>query len=140
MTGLPLNNLELFDAMSCDPADLVDKGNVSAIDKAKWPERLRELFDINLAYNRRLGMDDEQAAKDAAERVVLVAAYAGGRGIYLPNSDSLRRAVRDAQIHALQGRDIEWLSRHFKLTPAQIYAIIAEQTRLVRDRIQGKLF
>jgi Mor family transcriptional regulator len=132
---------QLFDVMTCDPADLLDKGGDALLEMRKWPQRLVELFQVMEAYNRRQKMDPEAAARDAAERVVLIADYQGGRPQYLPKSDEIRRGVRDALIFRFSGRiKVEQLADQFGLTTAMIYQIIAEQTALFRARLQGRLF
>jgi Mor family transcriptional regulator len=131
----------MFDAMNCDPLELVERGSDVLREMHKWPQRLVEFVDLMRAYNIRAGMDEDRASTDAVDRVALIAGYLGGRAIYLPNDDTLRRALRDAQIFALQGkRDVEELARAFDLTPAQVYAVLAEQRALYVNRVQGRLF
>lgn len=136
-------NIDMFgDAMTCDPADLVARGGAAARDTSKWPQRMVELFDIQYHYNiKTLGQDEEAAAKDAAERVVLIAGYLGGRMLYLPRGDELRRHLRNSTMFKLAGRlSHAQLATAYRLTERQVYDILEEQTRLFRDRFQGKLF
>lgn len=130
----------LFDPMQCDPLELVERGGAAAREMARWPQRLVELFELHRAFNLRRGMDPDRAAVDAAERVVLIAEYLGGRPVYLPRGDAIRRAVRDATIYASQGVPVEELARRHGMAVASVYEILEEQRRMFVDRMQGKLF
>lgn len=44
---------ELFDALTCDPLDLIERGGDALSDISRWPQRLRELFDIEYRYSLR---------------------------------------------------------------------------------------
>lgn len=137
-----MNQQEMFDPMGGDPWDVA---RASATDmreaRHRWPQTLADLFDVLFAYNRRAGMDEAAAERDATERTFLLADYIGPRMVYLPSGEKLRLAVRDLSIFRNPAhRDVFELARLHKMTVQQVYNIIAEQTRLVRDRMQGKLF
>ena len=133
---------EMFDPISADAFDVAKIGLADMREaRHRWPQRLAEFYDVEFAYNRRKGMDDEAAATDAAARVFLLASYLGGRVLYIPDGDKMRIAIRDLQIQRAHGRrSVVDLAREHHMSEQQIYNIIAEQTRLVRDRLQGKLF
>ena len=120
-------NGELFDALTCDPLDLIERAGDDLPELHRWPRRMAELFDIEFAYSKRCGMDDDAAARDASARVILLCDYMGGGGpMYLPRGDALRAAVRDSQLYRRNnGRNLEDLAR--------------EKKRRVR-RMQGRLF
>lgn len=137
-----MSQQEMFDPMGGDPWDVA---RVSAADmreaRHRWPQTLADLFDVIYAYNRRVGMADDTAERDATERTFLIADYIGPRMMYLPSGDKLRMAVRDLCIFRNPAhRDVFELARIHKMSVQQVYNIIGEQTRLVRDRLQGKLF
>lgn len=137
-----MSQQEMFDPMGGDPWDVA---RVSAADmlaaRHRWPQTLADLFDVTYAYNRRIGMTDDAAERDAIERAFLIADYIGPRAVYLPSGEKLRIAVRDLCIFRNPAhREVFELAHLHKLSVQQVYSIIAEQTRLVRDRLQGKLF
>lgn len=132
---------ELFDALTCDPIDLIERGGDALSDISRWPQRLRELFDIEYRYSLR-SMPEAQAAADAAARTLLIADYLGGSALYLPRGDALRKAVRDATIYARFSRasNMDALAREFGVTTPHLYEIVArEKARHIAKR-QGRLF
>lgn len=137
MTAQP----ELFNALTCDPLDLIERAGDVVTDRARWPQRMTELFDVLYAYNLRMGMQADTAAPDAAERTFLIADYLGGSVVYLPRGDALRRAVRDAEAYRRHtGNNTEQLAREYGMTTTKFYELIArEKARRVR-RMQGRLF
>ena len=137
-----MSQQEMFDPIAADAFDVAKFGAADMHEaRHRWPQRLVELYDVALAYNRRLGMDDDAAERDAVERTFLIADYIGGRLLYVPSGEKLRLAVRDLQIYRAHGRrSVADLARAHGLTEQQVYNIIGAQTRLVRDRLQGKLF
>lgn len=137
MTAQP----ELFNALTCDPLDLIERAGDVVTDRARWPQRMTELFDVLYAYNVRLGMQADTAAPDAAERTFLIADYLGGSVVYLPRGDALRRAVRDAEAYRRHtGNNTEQLAREYGMTTTKFYELIArEKARRIR-RLQGRLF
>lgn len=138
-----MSQQEMFDPIGGDPFEVAQAGVADLMQaRHRWPQRLAELYDVEFAYNqRRHGMDEAAAERDAAERVFLLASYVGGRLMYIPSSEKLRVAIRDLQIFRAAGkRSVYDLAREHVLTHQQIYNIIGEHTRLVRDRLQGKLF
>lgn len=132
---------ELFDALTCDPMDLIERGGEALTDISRWPARLQELFDIEHRYSLRT-MSEDAAAADAGARTILVADYIGGSALYLPRGDALRKAVRDAMIYVRFSRAVnkDALAREFGVTTPHLYEIAArEKARQVAKR-QGRLF
>lgn len=135
-------NQDMFDPIDADPVDVLDRGMAAMVDARKrWPERLQELFDVEMAINKRRGMVEAIGIRDAGERVFAIASYLGGRQIYLPNAEKLRVAVRDAQISRLsEAIPVAEIARRFHLTETQVYCIAkAEKERLIA-KLQGRLF
>jgi Mor family transcriptional regulator len=132
---------ELFDALTCDPLELIERGGEALTDTSRWPQRLQELFDIELRYSRRT-MEPDAAAADAGARTVLLADYLGGSAIYLPRGDALRKAVRDAMIYARFTRtaNVDALAREFGVTTPHLYEIVAREKRRQLAKRQGRLF
>lgn len=132
---------QLFDALTCDPMQLIEQlGDADAAD-LKWPRRLHELYELHLAFNLRRGMAAEAAAADARDRCILLGDYLGGKMFILPRGDSLRLALRDKQIWSeFDGRNHEVLAARYGLTLQQIYRVLATQGKLNRSKLQGRLF
>lgn len=131
----------MFDALTCDPMDLIERGGEALSDVSRWPQRLRELFEIEHRYSLR-SMPADQAAADAGARTLLIADYLGGSAVYLPRGDALRKAVRDAMIYARFNRasNMDTLAREFGVTTPHLYEIVArEKARNIAKR-QGRLF
>lgn len=133
---------ELFDALTCDPLELIERAGTLLDDKTRWPQRLVEIYDVLFAYNtkrRGLGMDD--AARDSSAQAILLADYLGGAVVYLPRGDGLRKAVRDSEAYRRHdGRNTEQLAREYGMTTTKFYELLArEKARRVR-RMQGRLF
>lgn len=137
-----MTQTEMFDPISADAFDVAKLGAADMREaRHRWPQRLAELFDVQLAYALRSGMDPETAERDATERTFLIADYIGGRLLYIPSGEKLRIAVRDLQMARAQGRvSVDDLARRHSLSQQQVYNILTEQSRLVVDRMQGKLF
>jgi Mor family transcriptional regulator len=132
---------DIFDAMTCDPLDLVERlDQVGATDCA-WPQTLADIVAVFAAHRRRQGLSDEAALTDAQELAVLLAEYLGGRRHYLPRGEQLRRALRDQQIYMQMGRmPVSQIAQTHGITETQVYAIHAEQRKLFLRRRQGRLF
>lgn len=136
------NQTEMFNALTCDPLELIERASGVLDDKTRWPQRLVEIYDVLFAYNaRRRGLAEDDAARDAAAQAILLADYLGGAVVYLPRGDSLRKAVRDSEAYRRHnGRNTEELAREYGMTTTKFYELIArEKSRRVR-RMQGRLF
>ena len=133
---------ELFDALTCDPLDLIERAGEDLPEVHRWPKRMAEMFDIEFRYSKRRGMADDEAAIDAGSRVILLCDYLGGGApMYLPRGDDLRRAVRDSQLYRRANRDnLEALARESGMTVTALYDLIAREKRLRLRKMQGRLF
>ena len=134
--------LYLFDPAAMT-ADMVVDGMDADIrnDARNWPSLLSELVDVLADYfSRRPGLTDAACREMVQDVVVVMAHHLGGRSIYLPRDDRLKRAIRDALIYkAFDGGNHLALSRQTGLTTTQIYNIISRQRRLKLDRVQREL-
>lgn len=126
-----------------DPDAAVDyaEAMADATDRGKWPKRLLELTDLAESLltrhaSRNLG------PRETAELVVAeIANYLGGRPVYLPRGEALKRALRDRRIWRDSGHiDPDTLSDREGVCVQQIYKIIGEMRSLERKRRQGALF
>lgn len=133
---------ELFPASTIDLADGL--GNLAADDPRlayRWPGLLVEMIDVLGDRYVRSGMDKGEAASLARLAITALAQHFGGRPFYLPRGDRLKRALRDAQIwDEFTGDNVFELAERHRLTPKQIYEILAEQRKWHRARVQTRLF
>lgn len=122
------------DLLAGPPDDVLD-------DRVKWPESLAFLAEHAEASIMRLGFEKMQAARLANAVLTQLAFAGGGRAFYLPTGDILKKALRDREIwHQFNGRNVDDLARHFRLTQMQIYAILKKQRALNVTKYQGSLF
>lgn len=107
----------------------------------KWPQGLSDMLTVINTAHRRAG-DDETTARERAFRAVrALAQFAGGRSLYVPKGEALDRALRDRAIwDAFDGANITELAAKHGLAEPHIYAILSEQRKLARARVQSDLF
>ncbi|MCG8635429.1 MAG: hypothetical protein MI863_16470 [Desulfobacterales bacterium] len=132
----------LFDPAKMTASMVLDGMDQDVRDEEKtWPAFLAELVDVLFDHLAdREGMEDKEAQRMAQDIIVTIAHHLGGRSIYLPRDDKLKRAIRDALIYkSFDGSNHLALSRATGLTTTQIYNIIDRQRRLRQDRLQMKL-
>ncbi len=137
-----LEQLELFDPDFMDANQVLNALDLAVRDDTRlWPSLLAELVDVLAEhYETRGGMDAEKAMESAQDVIVVIAHHMGGRNIYLPRDDRLKRAIRDAMIYRVfDGSNHRDLSRKTGLTTAQIYNIISKERTLRQDQYQLKL-
>lgn len=110
-----------------------------ATDRGRWPLRLLELTDICEAVIHR---HPGAAQRELAERLVMeIANYLGGRPVYLPRGDALKRALRDRRIWRDSGKvSPDDLATREGLCMQQVYKIIGEMRALEKRRRQPGLF
>ncbi|WP_161624002.1 Mor transcription activator family protein [Methylohalobius crimeensis] len=86
---------------------------------------MKELLDHLVSRLERKGLDSEKAFDIAKEAVEAVSDVCGGRQVYFPMGVSIRTALRDEQImREFNGRNIDDLSRRYRLSHARIYQIL----------------
>ncbi|MCP3941540.1 MAG: transcriptional regulator, partial [Desulfobacteraceae bacterium] len=133
---------ELFDPTVMTSGMVLDGMDQNVRDDGNsWPALLAELVDVLVDHLKdREQLEIEQAIPKAQDIIVVIAHHLGGRSIYLPRDDKLKRGIRDAAIYrAFDGSNHLALSLKTKLTTTQIYNIIARQRSLRHDRNQMKL-
>lgn len=125
--------IECFDIDKITTAQILETEEAWAKDDSKiWPSFLAELVDI-LADHMETSQDvqPDKAVNEAKKIIIVIAHHLGGRNIYLPRDDKLRRAIRDTAIYrAFDGQNHRELAQKSNLTTAQIYNIINRQRRL----------
>jgi Mor family transcriptional regulator len=131
----------MFDALTCDPLDLIERGGDALNDRTRWPAKLAELYDIEYQCGLRRGLPPDEAATDATARTIMIADYLGGSSVYLPRGDELRRAVRDSEVFRRhRGNNHEELAREIGMTSTKLYELIAREKRRRQRKMQGRLF
>lgn len=110
-----------------------------ATDRGRWPLRLLELTDICEAVIHR---HPGAAQRELAERLVMeIANYLGGRPVYLPRGDALKRALRDRRIWRDSGKvSPDDLATREGLCLQQVYKIVGEMRALEKRRRHLALF
>ncbi|CAD7351602.1 transcriptional regulator [Xanthomonas arboricola] len=117
---------------------LIERGTVD-VPEDRWAPMLASMVAVLESTYRRLGLGDAQAAKLATAGVLAQAEYAGGRMLYLPRGDRLRKALRDAEIyHRARRGNIHQLADEYGLTDIHIYRICREQKELHLSKVQGQ--
>ena len=108
----------------------------SEIDRvavAAWPATLAEMTDIATAELERDGVMAELAHRYARRAVLAIAFLFGGRAIYLPTGEKLRRAIRDNEIYTrANASNLAELAAEYGITVTSVYAVIARQRALRR--------
>jgi len=134
-----------LDMMGMDEVDLdTILANLDQMesDPRLWPKTLADLMAVvQQQICRSQSLPKEKAYPVARDIIAALAHYMGGRQMYLPRDDRLKRAFRDIQIYqAFDGRNHQALAEQHGLTTMQIYAILAEQKKLHIGRVQQSLF
>ncbi|EBI2138657.1 transcriptional regulator [Salmonella enterica] len=110
--------------------------------KKSWPKMLFALVEVVSAELRRQGLEPAEAGRLARKTIAAQAGYMGGRAYYLPMGESLFAELRNHEIYSRwSNRErIENLRREYRMSETQIYAIIREQHKRHRRRIQPDMF
>lgn len=131
--------------------ELFDSGDIDKLDPAKvlaqlsdpvvlnrWEGTLTEMAGIAESKLREVLPDKPDQVPGIARAVVYaICETMGGSVVYIPRGDTLRRALRDAEIFR-EWRDKntrpDKLARQFKLSSQSVYDIIARQRELHRQQ------
>ncbi len=106
---------------------------------ARWPANLQSLCELMRSTLEKRNVKDAIIVSEIMTTALSV--YMGGRHLYIPNGDRLKKALRDIRIwRDFKGNNIEALSRQHHLTERHITQIVAEQKAAEIARRQRKLF
>ncbi|MDO6542797.1 Mor transcription activator family protein [Photobacterium sanguinicancri] len=106
--------------------------------RQRWPSTLQSLSEVLHSELKRAGNTTPHLAD---KLTIALSHYFGGRDIYIPNGSKLKSALRNISIwREYNGRNIEQLANHHKLTERQITEIIREQRQAEVKRRQRSLF
>ncbi|MGR3972796.1 Mor transcription activator family protein [Shewanella sp. 1180_01] len=105
----------------------------------RWPSTLQSLCDVMRVTLKQHNIDNaDRVSEDLATSL---SAYFGGRDMYIPNGESLKKALRDIKIwREFKGNNLEQLSRDYGLTERRVSEIVAEQRAAFVARKQRRLF
>lgn len=106
-------------------------------DSAKWclasarfPETILTLVTL---FERRLHKEGVTRPGVAEKLITELSFYLGGRDIYLPSGDSLKRCVRDVQIYSsFRGNNISEVARKFNMTERNVSNVVSKVNQLAR--------
>ncbi len=128
----------LFDSDSADASRVIDGLDYEFRKETRcWPTLLAELVDVVADHmETRERLDPETAIFKAQDVVLAISHHLGGRAVYLPRDDKLKRAIRDNSIYRAwkAGATHAELASKMGLTTARIYSIISGQRQLRRGR------
>ncbi|UCZ84439.1 transcriptional regulator [Pseudomonas sp. L5B5] len=135
-----MNNGELFESGEVDkldPAKVLAHMN-DAVVLARWEGTLTEMAGIAENKLRQVLPDKFDEVPNIARAVVYaICETMGGSVVYIPRGDTLRRALRDAEIfRAWREKNVrpDVLARKFDLSSQAVYDIIARQRVLHRQQ------
>ena len=113
------------DPMTCETGELLELAeDTGRCASELWPPLLNELVDVLESYFRRTRCSTDSRS-DAEAIIAVIAEHFGGRQIYLPRGDRLRRALRNVRIRAeFDGRNVPDLARRYHMSEMQIRAIL----------------
>ena len=108
--------------------------------KKRWTMTLSELADVLEDELQRMGQSAKSAYVMSRRLIARQAHHLGGRMMYLPRDDTLRKGLRDIEIYKqYTGNNSADLGLKFELTQRSITEIVREQHAINRARIQRKL-
>lgn len=94
-----------------------------------WPQLLQELVDVLAAHFARGGCDKATAENEAKAATFAIATHLGGRSVYLPFGQRLKKALMNVEIfRRANGRNTRELATEYSLTDRRIQQIVRDQT------------
>ena len=105
----------------------------------RWPANLQSLCELMRQTLEKRNIKEAEKVSEVLTTALSV--YMGGRHLYIPNGDRLKKALRDIRIwRDFKGNNVEELSRKHNLTERHISQIVAVQKAAEIARRQRKLF
>lgn len=105
--------------------------------RKKWPKDMLALIALFQRALKRHGIDEKQACGFAHVLLAELADYCGGRNIYIPRGEKLKRAIRDVDLFRDfndHGMKVKELAIKYKITMQHVYRIINEQRAIRTSR------
>ncbi|MGY3571950.1 Mor transcription activator family protein [Vibrio paucivorans] len=130
---------ELIDEEGVD-ATIIENADKLEDIAQHWPQDAQALF-AHMKAEFEKDFDEVKASELAMRSLLEMSKYGGGMQFYLPKKEAFFAPLRDIQIWSLfNGRNVRELAKHFDLTPARVYSIIAHQRKIELQRNQFQLF
>lgn len=105
-------------------------------NNSAWPSALADLVDVIENHLTRAGRVSEDAREIAQGVTIALAEYFGGRQVYIPRGESLKRFLRDTEIYKLSGKmRAQDIADKFGVSFVTVYKVIREQRALRRNKI-----
>jgi Mor family transcriptional regulator len=104
-----------------------------------YPRLVAEMYDVLKDAYTRDGLEKGQAMQLAKTGVEALGFYFGGRAIYLPRGEAMRRQTRNACLYAeFTGGNHRDLADRYGITVSQVYKILEAQAELLKRRREGR--
>ncbi|MGA7438601.1 MAG: Mor transcription activator family protein [Luteibacter sp.] len=129
-------SIDLFEDAPTDPSQVdIEPSN------QVWPSTLAEIIEVLRTNFIRQGRTESEAVDDAKSAALALSTWMGGRQIYIPNGERVRRAIRDRIIYLeYNGRNKGTLATRYRLTERAVERIAAEQRAIHVRKIQPDMF
>lgn len=100
------------------------------LTSARFPESLISLVAL---FERRLHKEGINKTGLSEKLITELALYLGGRDMYIPNGDKIKRCLRDIQIYrSFRGNNLSEIARQFCMTERNASAVIRNINQLAR--------
>lgn len=102
-------------------------------NSAAWPAALAEFLEVIEDHLVRHGRADWDAQEIAQGVTIALSEYFGGRNMYIPRGETLKRFLRDAEIYNLSGKmRAQDIAKKFGVSFVTVYNVIRRQRELRR--------
>lgn len=106
---------------------------LAATPKGHWPSTLLLLIDVLAAHFKRRERNRDNPEDSAARVTLVIADYLGGRQLYMPRGDRLRKAIQNVEIfRAHTGDNTIELAQRYGITERSVQRIVLVQRELAR--------
>jgi Mor family transcriptional regulator len=113
-------------------------GNLKA-----WQGTLGDIHATIAAILREQGHTAEQVSRLSGQLAMALCTTLGGRVVYLPRGESVRRAIRDVQLFTdwrEQAQSIASLAAKYRLSVQTVYDIISKQRKAAGKHADSEPF
>jgi len=106
-------------------------------DEHRWPEAMRQIYDI-LKYELR---DTDLDSAIALSQLSAICDAFGGMQFYLPRGQRLAKELKHFKIwDEFNGNNVQELAQKYKLSMQQVYRVIAKMRQHETNKRQPQLF
>ncbi|MAK90442.1 MAG: hypothetical protein CMI13_04290 [Oleibacter sp.] len=143
MAGTHEENHELFGDDELSESLLEHLPDISDDARRKWPRDLVALIDMYGGTLKRMGYKPAEAERISHALLLDLSTYCGGRYIYLPKNDALKKSIRDVELYrdwSHSGMLPDQLAQKYDLALPYVYRVLKEQREYHLKRVQPQLF